>query len=62
MSLVPHNRSNPILGVIKSRRMKWAGHVARRGGGFGLYRVWGENLRERDNWGGPGVDGRIILR
>ena len=22
----------------------------------------GENLRERDQWGDPGVDGRIILR
>jgi len=22
----------------------------------------GENLRERDHWGDPGVDGRIILR
>jgi hypothetical protein len=25
--------------------------------GFG-----GENLRKRDHWGDPGVDGRIILR
>jgi hypothetical protein len=23
---------------------------------------WWENLRERDRWGDPGVDGRIILR
>jgi hypothetical protein len=23
---------------------------------------WWENLRERDQWGDPGVDGRIILR
>jgi hypothetical protein len=23
---------------------------------------WWGNLRERDNWGDPGVDGRIILR
>jgi hypothetical protein len=23
--------------------------------------LW-ENLRERDHWGDPGVDGRIILR
>jgi hypothetical protein len=37
-----------------------------------MYRVWGrdevftglwwENLRERDYWGDPGIDGRIILR
>jgi hypothetical protein len=23
---------------------------------------WWKNLRERDHWGDPGVDGRIILR
>jgi hypothetical protein len=28
-----------ILRVIKSRRMKWAGHVARMGEGRGAYRV-----------------------
>jgi hypothetical protein len=29
----------------------------------GVYRVLvGGNLRERDHWGDPGVDGRIILR
>jgi hypothetical protein len=27
-----------------------------------MYRVWWENLRERDHCGDPGVDGRIILR
>jgi hypothetical protein len=25
-------------------------------------RFWWGNLRERDHWGDPGVDGRIILR
>jgi hypothetical protein len=28
-----------IVRVIKSRRMRWAGHVARRGEGTGVYRV-----------------------
>jgi hypothetical protein len=28
-----------IIMVIKSRRMKWAGHVARMGDGRGVYRV-----------------------
>ena len=28
-----------IVWVIKSRRMRWAGHVARMGGARGLYRV-----------------------
>jgi len=51
-----------IVRVIKSRRMRWAGHVARMGRGeaytgFG----WG-NLRVRDHLGDPGVDGKIILR
>ena len=32
--------SSPIIvGVIKSRRMRWAGHVAHMGEGRGLYRV-----------------------
>ena len=41
--------------------MRWAGHVARMGMGKACTRFrWG-NLRERDHWGDPGVDGRIIL-
>ena len=29
----------------------------------GVCRVFGQgNVREKDNWGDPGVDGRIILR
>ena len=31
--------SSNILRVIKSRRMRWVGHVARMGEGRGVYRV-----------------------
>jgi hypothetical protein len=51
-----------ILRVIKSRRMRWAGHVALTRRGEGRAGFWWGNLRERDHLGDPGVDGRIILR
>jgi hypothetical protein len=54
--------SPPIVRVIKSRRMRWAGHVARTGEGRGVYRVLVGKPRERNHLGDPGVDGRIILR
>jgi len=50
--------------VIKSRRVRWAGHVAhmgvRRREAFTGF--WQGNLRERDHLGDPSVDRRIILR
>jgi hypothetical protein len=54
--------SPAILRVMKSRKMRWAGHVARMGEGRGVYRVLVENLKERDYWGDPDLDGRTILR
>ena len=47
--------------VIKSRRMRWAGHVARMGEGRGCIECWWGNRREGDHWGDLGVDGWIIL-
>ena len=54
-------RSPIIVRVIKSRRMRWTGHVASMGeerGCIGSY--WG-NRREGDHWGYLGADGWIIL-
>ena len=53
-----------IVPVIKSKGMRWAGHIAHMGEGRGeVYTgFWWGNLRERDNLGEPGIDGRIIFR
>jgi hypothetical protein len=40
--------------------MIW-GHVAQIGEGDRCAGFWWGNLRERDHWGDPCVDGRIIL-
>jgi len=48
--------------VVKSRRMRWAEHVARMGEDSGVHRVLVGSLRERGHWGDQDVDGRIILR
>ena len=47
--------------VIKSRRMRWAGHVARMGEERGVYRVLVGKPEGRNHWRDLGVDGRIIL-
>jgi hypothetical protein len=51
-----------IVRVVKSRKMRWAGHVARMGEDRCLHRLLWGSLRERNYWGDPDVDGRIILR
>jgi hypothetical protein len=51
-----------IVKVTKSRRMRWAGNVARMGGQEMYTRFWWEHLRERDRFEDPSVDGRMILR
>ena len=56
-------RSPNIVRVIKSRRLRWAGHVARMEEGRSGFKILTGrlNLQERDLWGGLGVDGRTIL-
>ena len=51
-----------IVRVIKSRRIRWAGHVAHMGQSKGEHRVLVGNLREIDHLEGPSRDGRIILK
>jgi hypothetical protein len=51
-----------IVRVIKSIKMRWAGHVERMGREEVCTGFWWENLRERDNLVDPDACGRIILR
>ena len=50
-----------ILRVIKSRRLRWAGHVARMGEERAVYRVLVGKPEGKNHWGDLGVDGWIIL-
>jgi len=50
-----------IVRVIKSRRMRWAGHVGRIGEERGCIGSWWGNVKEGDHWGDLGVDGWIIF-
>jgi hypothetical protein len=48
--------------VIKSRRLRWAGHVTRTGRGEASTGFWWGNLGEKDHWGDSDVDERITFR
>jgi len=63
----PHNEelndfysSSHIVRMIKSRRMRWAGHEARMGRLKVYTGFWWRTLRKRDHLEDQGVDGRII--
>jgi hypothetical protein len=51
-----------IVRVVKSRRMRWAGHVARIGEDRGMHRVLVGKPEGKRPWRDQDVDGRIILR
>ena len=51
-----------IVRVVKSRRMRWAGHVAHMGEDRGVQRVLVWKPEGKNHCGDQDVDGRIILR
>ena len=51
-----------IVRVVKSRRMRWAGHVARMGEGRGVQRVLVGKLEGKRPLGNPDVDARTLFR
>jgi hypothetical protein len=50
-----------IVRVIKSRRMRWAGHAARMGRRGVFTGFWLRGPKVRDHWEDLGVGGRITL-
>jgi hypothetical protein len=48
--------------VIKSRRMRWAGHAAQMGRGGMHIGYWWESQKERDHLEDQDVDGWTILK
>jgi hypothetical protein len=54
--------STNIVREIKSRRMKWAGHVARIGRGEMFTGFWLGGPKGRYHWKDLDIDGRITLR
>jgi hypothetical protein len=50
-----------IVRVIKARKLRWAGHVARVGEGRGVTGFWLGSPKVRDHWEVLGVGGRITL-
>jgi hypothetical protein len=53
--------SPDIIRQLKSRRMRWAGHVASMGEGRNVYRVSVGKPKERDHLKDQGIDGRMAL-
>jgi hypothetical protein len=52
-----------VIKMIKSRGMRWAGHVARMGGGRGMHvGYWWESQKERDHQENQDVVGWTVLK
>ena len=63
LNVIPYLYSSPnIIWVIKSKRMRWAGHEAHMGRREVYKWFWWGNPRERDHLLDSGLERRIILR
>jgi hypothetical protein len=51
-----------IILVMKARRLRWPGQVARMGSRRGAYRILVEKPDGRNHLEDPGVDARIIIK
>jgi hypothetical protein len=49
-----------IVRVVKSRRMRLAGHVVRMGEEWGVHRVLAGKPEGKNHWGDPDVNGKEI--
>jgi hypothetical protein len=48
--------------MIKSRRMRWAGHVTRMGEKCNAYGILAKSQKKTDQWEDQDVNGWIILK
>ena len=51
-----------IVRVVKSRRIRLAGHVEGMGEGKGVHRILAGKSEGKDHWGDSDVDERIMLK
>ena len=56
------NSSPNIMWVIKSRIMRYVGHIGHVGESRNAHRVLVGKLRERDHWEDLGINGNLILQ
>jgi hypothetical protein len=62
MKIIFRLYSSPVIEGDKIEKNEMGGECSADGEGRGCTGFWWGNPRERDHWGDPGVDARIIVR